>query len=189
MPRCASGGALMLGRVARVAAERFGDDTAYVAPAGWSLSYRALDEMADEVASGLAARGVGEGDVVALVLPQTPEYFVAYIAAARIGAITAGVNPRLAPPERAAVLRAARPRLVVAAADLAPDARDVEVVEVPAIERVEDALASVRAQGTPPALAEDPERPVALVFTSGTTGTPKGAVFGERQLAFITQVD
>src|SRR5689334_12321616 len=98
----------MLGRVAREAAERFGDDTAYVAPAGWSLSYRDLDRVADEVACGLVSRGVREGDVVALVLPQTPEYLVAYVAAARIGAITAGVNPKLAPPERAAVLTAAR---------------------------------------------------------------------------------
>src|SRR3954454_16437206 len=110
----------MIGEVAAEAAERFGDTIAYVAPDGWELSYRDLDSLADEVAVGLAARGVGEGDVVALVLPQTPEYFVAYVAASRIGAITAGVTPRLAPPERAAVLAAARPRLVLAAPDLKP---------------------------------------------------------------------
>jgi acyl-CoA synthetase (AMP-forming)/AMP-acid ligase II len=43
--------------------------------------------------------------------------------------------------------------------------------------------------GSPGPLDDDPERPVAIVFTSGTTGTPKGAVFANRQLAFITQVD
>src|SRR4051812_46648627 len=176
MPQVASEGALMLGRVSREAAERFGDDIAYVAPSGWSLSYGALDQLADEVASGLAARGVGEGDVVALVLPQTPEYFVAYVAAARLGAITAGVNPRLAPPERAAVLGAARPRIVLASADLAPAGTDIEIVEVAAVDNVDDALATIRADGAPRARADDPERAVALVFTSGTTGTPKGAV-------------
>ena len=51
-------------------------------------------------------------------------------------------------------------------------------------------FAAVRAAGEAPrALAPDPERPVAVVFTSGTTGTPKGAVFCERQLAFITRTD
>jgi acyl-CoA synthetase (AMP-forming)/AMP-acid ligase II len=160
----------MLGDVAREAAERFGDTTAYVSPTGWEVSYRGLDRMADEVAAGLAARGVGDGDVVALVLPQTPEYFVVYLAAARIGAITAGVNARLSPPERAAVLAIADPKLIV---DDVEQLRDLSV-----------------AGGRPPGvLDDDPERPVAIVFTSGTTGTPKGAVFANRQLDFITQTD
>ena len=159
----------MLGDVAKEAAERFGDITAYVAPNGWSLSYRELDRMADEVAVGLASRGVGAGDVVALVLPQAPEYVVAYVAAARLGAITAGVNVRLSAPERAAVLATADPALVI---DTPSAVVDLRV-----------------AGGAPPPLDDDPERPVAIVFTSGTTGTPKGAVFANRQLAFITQVD
>lgn len=159
----------MLGGVAREAAERFGDITAYVAPSGWALSYRDLDRMADEVAVGLAARGVGESDVVALVLPQAPEYVVAYVAAARLGAITAGVNVRLSAPERAAVLATADPKLVI---------------DNP------EAVLDLRVPGKRPQdLDENPERPVAIVFTSGTTGTPKGAVFANRQLTFITQVD
>ena len=42
---------------------------------------------------------------------------------------------------------------------------------------------------TPPPLADDPDRPVAIIFTSGTTGLPKGALYCNRQLAFITQTD
>ncbi len=41
----------------------------------------------------------------------------------------------------------------------------------------------------PPALADDPDRPVAIIFTSGTTGAPKGALYTNRQLAFITRTD
>jgi acyl-CoA synthetase (AMP-forming)/AMP-acid ligase II len=160
---------MMLGRTAKEAAERFGDTTAYVGPNGWALSYHELDQMADEVAAGLARRGVSEGDVVALVLPQTPEYVVAYIATSRLGATTAGVNVRLSAPERAAVLSTADPKAVI------DDPRYVHDLRVPG--------------GTPPPLADDPERAVAIVFTSGTTGTPKGAVFANRQLSFITQVD
>jgi acyl-CoA synthetase (AMP-forming)/AMP-acid ligase II len=133
------------------------------------VSYRELDQLADEVAVGLARAGVREGDVVALVLPQTPEYFVAYIAAARIGANTAGVNARLSAPERAAVLASADAKLV--------------------IDSIDGVLGLAVAGAHPAELEDDPERPVAIVFTSGTTGTPKGAVFANRQLTFITQTD
>ena len=97
------------------AARRFGDRIAYVSEHGWSLSYADLDRISDEVAVGLAREGVGEGDVVALVLPPGPEYLLAYCAAAKLGAITAGVNDRLSAPERTAVLELARPKLVLAA--------------------------------------------------------------------------
>ncbi len=178
----------MLGRVATQAAERFGDASWYVAADGWSASYRDLDHISDEVAAGLLARGVTEGDVVGLVLPTIPEYMLAYVAAAKIGAITAGVNARLSPGERAAVLAAAGPALVLATADLAPDDHKVEDV-VPA-SAAGDALGALRTtDGAPPELPADPDRPVAIVFTSGTTGLPKGAVFGDRQLEFITAVD
>src|SRR5262249_16905234 len=46
-----------------------------------------------------------------------------------------------------------------------------------------------RAGAAPPPLTPDDDRPIAIVFTSGTTGTPKGAVFTGRQLRFITEVD
>ena len=63
--------------------------------AGWPLTYADVDRISDEVAVGLAREGVGRGDVVALVLPPGPEYLLAYCAAAKLGAITAGVNDRL----------------------------------------------------------------------------------------------
>ena len=47
----------------------------------------------------------------------------------------------------------------------------------------------LRAQRRPAAIADDPDRPVAIVFTSGTTGVPKGAVYAGRQLDVITQID
>ena len=90
----------------------------YVTPDGSELSYAALDRLSDEVAAGLAARGVRAGDVVALLLPSGPAYAVAYAAAAKIGAVTAGVNDRLSPPERRRCLAVARPRLVVTTEEL-----------------------------------------------------------------------
>jgi acyl-CoA synthetase (AMP-forming)/AMP-acid ligase II len=160
------------------AARRFADRTAYVTPRGWSLSYTDVDRISDEVAVGLAARGVRAGDVVGLALPAGPEYLLTYAAAAKLGAISAGVNDRLSAPEHEAILDVAGPRLVITADD-APPADSVETV-----------LHDLRVNGeSPPALAPDPERAVAIIFTSGTTGLPKGALYCARQLAFITQTD
>jgi acyl-CoA synthetase (AMP-forming)/AMP-acid ligase II len=159
----------MLPQTIAAAAQRFGDRTAYVAPDGWALSYADVDRISDELAAGLARRGVGVGDVVALVLPPGPEYLLFYCAAAKRGAITAGVNDRLAERERAAILDIAGPRLVVDERGMLNETR------------VKDAR--------PDPIDDGPDRPVAIIFTSGTTGLPKGALYCNRQLAFITQTD
>ena len=181
----------MLASTVREAGRRFGDRAAFVADAGWPLSYADLDRLSDEAAAGLLALGVDAGDVVALALPSTPEYAVTYAALAKIGAITAGINPRSTAPERAAVLAVADPALVLATPDLAPtDLTKVELVDL--ADRADDVLGTLRRQGRGepvPVLLDDPDRVVTIVFTSGTTGTPKGAVFGERELAAVTAAD
>ncbi len=182
----------MLAETAAEAARRFGGSPALVTDERLTISYQEFNTMADEVAVGLAETGVGEGDVVALVLPSVPEHFIAYVAAAKLGAITAAVNPKLVQAERAAVLRAANPMVVVCTAELA----STDLVEGSQTVVVEPAsqgaavLDGLRRRGqSPPPLPSDPDRPIAIVFTSGTTGTPKGAVFAGRQIDFITQCD
>jgi acyl-CoA synthetase (AMP-forming)/AMP-acid ligase II len=157
------------------AARRFGDRTAYITDAGWSISYADIHRVSDEVATGLSARGLGEGDVLALLLPPGPEYLLAYCAAAKVGAITAGVNDRLSERERTAVLDIAGPKLVI---------------DAPPAAALDDVLADFRGSADAvPELPDDPDRAVAIIFTSGTTGLPKGALYCNRQLAFITQTD
>jgi acyl-CoA synthetase (AMP-forming)/AMP-acid ligase II len=194
----------VLGDVIGEAAARYGDTPVYVSPDATALSYRALDELSDDVAAGLQARGVRSDDVVALVLPSGPAYAVAYAAAAKIGAVTAGVNDRLSPPERRRCLAVARPRLVVTTKQLAletvlsevPEVRDVAEIDPAAgpdalfdelrASRTSHPSGTAAGTGPPPS---DPDRAVAIVFTSGTTGEPKGAVFTWRQLEAIGDVD
>jgi acyl-CoA synthetase (AMP-forming)/AMP-acid ligase II len=185
----------VIGAIAAEAAGRFGPTPAYVGTTGLELSYADLDQLADEVAVAMDERGVGDGSVVCLLLPASPEYVVAYVAASRLGAITVGVNSRLAEPERQLLLESARPWLVLATPGLAPPSSYVEA-EVHRVELAaspEDLLADLRGAWTsgesPPPLAEDLDRPVAIVFTSGTTGLPKGVVFAGRQLEAITAID
>src|SRR5207253_137477 len=71
------------------AARRFATTPAYVGENGLVMSYADLHRVSDEVAVGLSGQGVGEGEVVALALPTIPEYMVAYLATAKVGAVTA----------------------------------------------------------------------------------------------------
>lgn len=159
---------MTLAATVRAAGARFGPRTAFVDPDGTRLSYAELDAGSDQVAAGLLAAGVGAGDRVLLQLASDSAYVMAYAGIAKAGAVAAGANPRLAPPEQEAVADLADPAVRLTSADQ---------------------VADLRRPGAVPPLPDDPDRPVALVFTSGTTGQPKGAVFTERQLAAITHID
>ncbi|HMJ78174.1 MAG TPA: class I adenylate-forming enzyme family protein [Iamia sp.] len=158
----------MLAETVREAGRRFGERPAFVDAEGRPTSYAELDERSDAVAAGLAARGLGPGDVVALTLASGVEWVVLAIACAKAGPATAGINPRLAPAEQQACVDLAEPALVVAQAD--------EVT----------ALAS---DGPVPHRPADAERLAAVVFTSGTTGRPKGAIFRDRHIEAIARID
>lgn len=118
---------------------------------------------------GLARRGVQEGDVVGLAMGPEVAYVIAYLAAAKMGAICAGVNDRLSPSDRAGILEVAAAKIVLS------DASECVELEV--------------AGEAPGQLSGDTNRAVAIVFTSGTTGVPRGALFRNRQLAAITATD
>ncbi len=178
------------------AASRFPDAVAVETATGATLTFADLDRLSDECAVALATdHGIREGDLVALVLPSTPEYLVLYLAIAKLGAITTGVNPRYTPAERSAVLDVAGPAVVISTPDLDTIApRLCPTIVVTVTDTPELVLIALRAPHIgkhPEPLPDplDPDRLVAIVFTSGTTGTPKGAVFGNRELAAVTAAD
>lgn len=131
------------------------------------LTFSEWDRAADGVAALFAARGVIAGDVVALLVPSSIDYAVCYQAAMRLRAITTGINTRLGPPEIASILERTEPRVVIRDSDL-DDVRaafgNAAPVDLPVVE---------------------PHDPVAIVWTSGTTGMPKGAVFDHANLRAV----
>lgn len=153
------------------AAERFPDRVALAPDGGTPVTYGELWAQAGELAAGLIGAGLGEDAVVALDLPSDPAWVAAYAAVSTIGGVAAGINPRLASPERAAVLERLAPDLV-----LTPE--------------VVGELRGTGADAVAVAIAPaDPDRVACIVFTSGTTGEPKGAVFRERHVDAIACID
>jgi acyl-CoA synthetase (AMP-forming)/AMP-acid ligase II len=169
---------------------------------GERLSYRDWDGLADRLGAGLRARGVRSGDVVALLLPSTPLYLVAYLAAARIGAVTTGINVRYRRTEVGHVLTRAGARLLLgvsrwhdadfrsmvealdpAAARVWLDADEITGGTVACVERL--------AAGADPSpdVEVSPDAAVAIVFTSGTTGAPKGAWYAHRSLLALAEIE
>ena len=176
----------------RASGRRFASREALVAEEGWPVSFGLLDRLTDEVAVGLARRGVRHGEVVALLVPSSVDYIVFYGALAKLGAITAGVSSRLPAPERAVLVSdvAGADRAIATAAMADGMALDIDIIEAALADGPDSVCAGLRVRGEAPLpLPPDGDRPVAVVFTSGTTGVPKGATFTNQILADIAVVD
>lgn len=162
----------------RLAARRAPEKTAIIA-GGRRLDYREYDERADRFANFLIAEGVHPGDRIASLMFNSPEYGVVHFGNARTGSVLVHIPPLYAEAEIVEILERTRPRLLVV--DEAVQNRIGAAVRnaVPAVlvaggPAFEDALAA--SSDRPPDRTIDPAAPVAMTFTGGTTGRPKGAV-------------
>lgn len=143
------------------------------------LSYAELDALSDRVAGSLREAGVGHDDLVALYLPRGAHMLVAMLACFKAGAAYLPLDPAQPPLRLAGILDDARPVVLLHLDDLPPDG------PVPA-------MAWSRAS-TGPALRSDPgsapEHLAYVLYTSGTSGKPKGVQIEQRQLRhYVTQV-
>jgi fatty-acyl-CoA synthase len=153
---------------------------------GESVTWARLNERVRALAAAFAAGGVTRGDRIAILMTNRPEFIEATLAANAAGAIAVPVNFRLAPAEAAYILADSGAALVVADPPLVPLAaaataalpRPPRIIvtgpDAPAAESYEAMLGGAAA--APPEVPID-ERDVALImYTSGTTGRPKGAM-------------
>jgi acyl-CoA synthetase (AMP-forming)/AMP-acid ligase II len=166
--------------VVRAAAERHPDLDAFV-DGPRRLTFAGLNDAAAAVAAFFADRGLGKGDVLCLVLPSSIEFAVCYHAAMRLGAVTSAINPRLGPREMASIMARTQPGVTVVA-DHRGDRPQAEGGQVLTAADVAAAMTGDPLARGPRLSAGDA---VAVVWTSGTTGQPKGAVFDHDNLKAV----
>jgi acyl-coenzyme A synthetase/AMP-(fatty) acid ligase len=147
-----------------------------------TFTFAEVAERSARVSGGLAALGVGRGDVVATLMGARPEWVFAMLGAWRLGAVALPCSEQLRRKDIVMRLDAARPCLVLAAerdmeelgaalehADHRPAVRDVDAGELPDGEASEPCATAL-------------DDPALMIFTSGTAGEPRGVVHVQRYL-------
>ncbi len=145
------------------------------------LTWVELATRVDKLASWLLARGIAPGDRVAILLTDGTPFLTVLLACSRIGAIAVLLNWRLAPAELAWIAGNAEPAITFANPRFAALLTQAEAGDVIVVDERHDPQGSFESivtstQPPLPRLTLEPGRPLYMMYTSGTTGRPKGCL-------------
>lgn len=159
---------------------------------GVTWSFSDLHTYSSRSANALRKLGVHAGDRVALLTKNTPEFYELIFACSKLGAILVGLNWRLAAPEIAAIMDDARPTVVIIGADEQALLNEVSR-QTPGLLRVltlgeeYDAFRALGDSADPCAPAQ-PDDVTLLLYTSGTTGKPKGVMLTNANMSYTPRL-
>ena len=187
------------------AAERGARPALICAVTGRTIAYSELRGLVDRTAAGLTALGIRKGDVCAVFAPNSPSYVIAVLAIARLGAVATTASPAYTTADLEKQLDDSRARVLFTATALGSTWSGAlagsAVEHVVTFDAPEPGAAAGSAKtiafdtltassGAPPRVAIEPRDLVALPYSSGTTGLPKGVMLTHANLvANILQVD
>ena len=175
-----------------------GKDAVVDGPSGRSIRYAQLADGIRRMAVGLAHRGMRKGDVFAILLPNVPEYAIAFLGIAAAGGVATTMNPLMTADEIRHQLRDTGAKWLLTIAPLAERAHEAiqgsavrEVFCLGEAQRTTPFAALLSEDGPMPEVAIDPAVDlVALPYSSGTSGLPKGVMLTHRNLvAQLTQAN
>ncbi|WP_448628063.1 long-chain-fatty-acid--CoA ligase [Geodermatophilus sp. URMC 64] len=160
---------------------------------GRTTTWAQLRDRVRALADAMSRRGVAAGDRVAVLMGNRPEFMETVLAANRLGALAVPVNFRLTGPEAAYILENSGARLLVVdgttaalgrdAVDRLPEPLPTVVVDGPGRPGMEPYESLMEESGPPAPPVDVPEdSPALIMYTSGTTGRPKGAVLTHQNL-------
>ena len=157
------------------------------------LSFAETQSLVEALSVRLSQRGVRKGDRVALLFPNCIEFCVAYFAVLRLGAIVVPLNNRLAPQEFVYIINDAGPRTLILGdqfwdvyqsfadkLDKKPDLIYAGEAPREGAAAFDELVRPVDDAPEPPPI--EPDDPACIMYTSGTTGLPKGAVMSHRNI-------
>ncbi|WP_018924945.1 class I adenylate-forming enzyme family protein [Salsuginibacillus kocurii] len=174
-------------------ARKFKDKTALFFM-GHEMTYQTLNERVNQCANALKGKGVQQGDKVILFLPNVPEFAISLLAVHRLGAVAAPVNARLTASELSYIIEHSEATTFIthellfeAARNLPEEHSDLTYIKTgdptSRFEAFDQVVASASPEAVPCDLGDD--ELATLLYTSGTTGKPKGVLFSYRNIMAV----
>ena len=147
------------------------------------MTYAELDECSNRLANALLAQGLQRGDRIAVLARNCLEYVEVELAAAKAGLIMAALNWRLADRELAHCVNLVEPKMIFAQSEFTATLDRLDIVSHQRLTLGEEYAAwFAQASATYPDVTLDAEDGLVILYTSGTTGLPKGALISHRAM-------